>query len=79
MEDEKTPRKPCKYFVNGTTCPFDDVGCMFVHDDQDREENDNCHLCDQEFNNQEDLIVHLRSSHLDTFINMAENEDFYVE
>ena len=23
--------KPCKYFVTGNTCPFDDVGCKFLH------------------------------------------------
>ena len=60
--------------------------CQFEHEEifddnsvDDSQENDDCHLCDQKCNNQEDLIVHLRTSHLDTFINMAETEDFYVE
>jgi hypothetical protein len=27
--------KPCKYFKERTACPFEDIGCMFAHEDQE--------------------------------------------
>ena len=50
----KQTRK-CKFFLNKELCPFSEIGCKFVHDDQDNEietieEDDNlnqnqCDLC----------------------------------
>jgi hypothetical protein len=31
-------QKPCKYFLKGNACPFSDVGCKFLHDDKEDDE-----------------------------------------
>ena len=30
LKKHEKSTKPCKYFVTGNTCPFDDVGCKFL-------------------------------------------------
>ena len=80
MFQHKKSSKCLKLKCNQNLCQFEQEENFDDHSIDDcQEENDNCHLCDQKCNNQEDLIGHLRTSHLDTFINMAETEDFHVE
>ena len=68
------PNKPCKYFEHGQVCPFDEVGCKFVHEeaetmrtDEDVIENNPCIYCDTTFPSQGDLIEHMGNDHMDLF------------
>jgi len=46
--------KPCKYFINKTKCPFDDLGCKFRHDTETQESiktiNNSLELSEYTFN-----------------------------
>ena len=33
-------RKPCKFFQDGNVCPFNEVGCKFVHEETDTVDNE---------------------------------------
>lgn len=72
--------KPCKFFRSKTQCPFDKIGCMFLHveeaagedtSNEDYEEDlaeDQCHLCMKPVENQEQLMQHFEENH-DGFYN----------
>ena len=56
-----------------TTTIQEDVGEVDDHDD------DNCHLCRNQFFSQDALIEHMQTVHIDIFILMAERNQFIVE
>ena len=75
--------KPCKYFLKGNVCPFSDVGCKFLHDDkEDDEEIENisdiaidCNYCDKTCKTQDDLITHMSNFHMDQFTHIQQQSN----
>ena len=75
--------KKCKFFSNKETCPFERIGCKFVHDDEeddgietvedeyDLKENQ-CHLCKVQFSSKDHLMDHVEVDHVDYFQGMME-------
>ena len=90
MSAHDTATKPCKYFVNGTNCPFEDVGCMFLHNDQDLAEEDAniesnditapgdllCLICHKFIGTQSNLIEHMSDEHIEHFPHIQPETDF---
>ena len=83
--------KVCRYYVNKEACPYERIGCMFQHgDDQTVNENasevvnieketekdefapqeNQCHLCEIQMNNKDELYHHVEISHEDYFKGM---------
>ena len=66
--------KACKYYKDGKTCPCDEVGCMFMHEEKETENAEEetsevtlCIYCNRKFQSQQDLINHMGSIHMDQF------------
>ena len=66
--------KACKYYKDGKTCPFDEVGCKFMHEEKETENTEEetsevtlCIYCNRKFQSQQDLINHMGSIHMDQF------------
>ena len=77
--------KPCKYFTNGNICPFDEVGCKFLHENNPDEENIeetgvrhtiDCIYCNILVETHTDLIVHMSNKHMDKFSHIQQQDDF---
>jgi hypothetical protein len=70
--------KKCKFFRDGTECPYDEIGCKFKHSDDNITEeleksmqvDDNlCYYCNTMFGNQDILVEHMTNMHMDQFAN----------
>jgi hypothetical protein len=72
-------------FTNGNICPFDEVGCKFLHENNQDDENIgktgvrhtiDCIYCARFVETQADLIVHMSYDHMDKFSLIQQQDDF---
>jgi uncharacterized Zn-finger protein len=71
--------KPCKYFEDGKTCPYDEVCCKYKHEEETEENstmegieddddvNDDfcCCYCNKNLETQKEHIEHMGNDHID--------------
>ena len=65
--------------VNDGEVVDDDADEVVDDDDGELVDDDKCHLCGNMFLSQDALIEHMKTVHLDIFVQMAESNQFYVE
>ena len=75
--------KKCKFFLNKEPCPFDLIGCKFVHDNHQESDIETvedeitlkpnqCHLCMLQLSSKDHLWDHVEIGHVDYFQGMME-------
>ena len=69
--EEEPASKPSENEVMDVSLESEDN--LFETVDEHQEENDNCHLCEELCDSQDDLINHLRSAHMDSFMTNFDN------
>ena len=79
----KQTRK-CKFFLNKELCPFSEIGCKFVHDHDDQDDeietieedynlNQNqCHLCRLQLSSRDEVMDHVEVEHKEYFQGVLE-------
>ena len=78
--------KMCHFFTNNRPCPFYEIGCKFLHADENNEHLDDietvedeisqngnqCHLCGLKLTSRNDMMDHVENNHVEYFQGIME-------